>query len=336
MSVQPMSIVATGMCCAVGYSTPPAIAAIRAGMDHFRETDFIDNSGASLIGAQLYQINRWGSDRLIWMFEQAVKECLSSLKPSQVQDLHLMLILPESDRPGINSLGIETLLRYVATYCFASTSLFHGKAGIGSALQTARTQLNNGECCHVLIVGVDSYFTAHSIAHYLDDERLMTQDNTDGFIPGEGCGAVLLQKSPPENPGTMIVGIGVAQEPAHIMQAEIKMMAKGLSAAIRNATAESGLTPGDTNFHMSDISGENFYFREAALSITRCIERKIPDYPHFLLASRLGETGAACGPLMLAALAHIMTGDSGLGRLGLLHFSADAGQRAAIIIEQGA
>lgn len=336
MSTKPLSIVATGMCCAVGFSTLSSVAAISAGMDHFRETDFIDNTGKALIGAQLYQINLWGSDRLIWMFDQAVTESLSSLNVAQQQDLDVMLILPEPDRPGINPLGVDVLCKHVATYSFASTNLFHGKAGIGLALQAASAHLHNGECHRVLVVGIDSYFTAQTITHYLEAERLMTQDNTDGFIPGEGCGAVLLQKSVPEMTDVRIMGTGVEHEPAHILQTQIKMMAKGMSVAIRNAVAESGMTPGDTHFHMSDISGENFYFREAALAITRCIDRKIPDYPHLLLASKLGETGAACGPLMLAALAHLMADESGPGQRGLLHFSGDDGQRAAIMIKQGA
>lgn len=336
MSSQPMNIAATGMCCALGYSAPSAIAAIRAGMDHFRETDFIDNTGKALLGSQLYQVNIWGSERLIWMFEHAVKECLTSSKELRFQTSHLILVLPESNRPGATPTAIKALCEHALTYPFAKTHLFYGKAGIGPALMAARMQLYKGNCHNVLIVGVDSYFTPQTITHYLEAGRLMAQDNTDGFIPGEGCGAVLLQKATKGCKSTWIIGIGVETEPATILQTQNKMMARGLSAAIRQASADSGLHLSDSVFHMSDISGESFYFREAALAITRCMDRKIPDYPHLLLASTLGETGAACGPLMLAFLSNRMADDSGPGQCGLLHFSADEGLRVAIMIKQGA
>lgn len=48
-----LQITATGMCCAVGYYTEAAVAAIQAGMNHFRETEFIGPQGQPIIGAQL-------------------------------------------------------------------------------------------------------------------------------------------------------------------------------------------------------------------------------------------------------------------------------------------
>ncbi|HFO4234561.1 TPA: hypothetical protein ACHY8A_004299 [Escherichia coli] len=72
----PLFIAAAGMCCSIGYSVPSASAAIRSGLDHFAETTFYDLNGKPLIGAQLYKNDTWGDERLLWMFENVVAECI--------------------------------------------------------------------------------------------------------------------------------------------------------------------------------------------------------------------------------------------------------------------
>jgi 3-oxoacyl-[acyl-carrier-protein] synthase-1 len=37
---------------------------------------------------------------------------------------------------------------------------------------------------------VDSFFSSAVITHYLGQQRLLTGDNSDGFIPGEAAGAI--------------------------------------------------------------------------------------------------------------------------------------------------
>ena len=66
------------------------------------------------------------------------------------------------------------------------------------------------------------------------------------------------------------------------------------------------------------------------------VEHKVADYPHLMLTSCTGEVGAASGPLMLAYLASVMSRTDGPGKKGLLHLSADNGQRAAAIVRERA
>ncbi|MDT7330531.1 hypothetical protein [Citrobacter freundii] len=110
-------------------------------------------------------------------------------------------------------------------------------------------------------------------------------------------------------------------------------MAKGLSRAIRKALQESASLLVETDFHVSGVTGESWYFREVALAINRCLEKKKRQYSHYQLASNIGETGAASGLLTLAYLNEMMLRSSEINQKVLLHFSGDNGQRVAFIAE---
>ena len=331
-----LQLTAAGMCCAVGYSTAAATAAMRAGMDHFRETEFIGPQGLPLIGAQLYGFDQWGPARMGWMFQRALAECLSKDKLLKPEETCLLLIVPESNRPGAN----QDWPRQIYTACTVQHR-FHassriaplGKAGLIPALVLAQEFLRKQEVRRVLVAGVDSLFTAGAISYYLEQRRLLTVDNNDGFIPGEGAGAIVLARPDERRDALLITGVGLGLESAHILQNEKSNRASGLCAAIREAVADCGRPLAETLFHMSAFGHESYYFREAESAISRSLEHKVPSYPHIMLTSGTGEVGAASGPLMLAYLEAVMQRSDGPGQKGLIHLSADAGERSAAIVE---
>ncbi|WP_127960397.1 hypothetical protein [Serratia microhaemolytica] len=299
-------ITQVGLCCPIGYSALAAAAAFRAGMDHFSETRFIDRAGKPVIGSQLYGVDLWGPARLSWMLTHALQECLTQSKLPRAA-ITLILLLPEANRPGLPFGWQQQVAAPLLTeFADNSVSLAVGKAGIGPALQKAQHLLHADPRRTVLLAATDSYFTPQAINHYLSSDRLLTPNNPDGFIPGEGAAAILLQQRPASEPGLQLLGIGLAEEEAHILQTEKKQKARGLTQAIRAAIAQAGHPLSNTDFHISDVNGEAFYSREAALAITRCLDKRIPDYHHWLLSTKLGETGAASGPLILALLYHLM------------------------------
>ena len=329
-------VTATGMCCAVGYSTTAAVPAIRAGIDHFRETQFVDQQGEPLIGAQLHGIDLWGTARMKWMFQKVLAECLPVDNNADFHDTALVLITPEPERPGMGDGWSDKIYRdYTTQYTFHPSScvLPLGKTGLIAALAQASDLLTGGKIQQVLIAGVDSFFSSAAITHYLEQQRLLSRDNSDGFIPGEAAGAVMVTSPGNRNKeGLVITGIGQHNEDAHILQDELPNRGTGLNKAIRKAVLDSGLPLTETLFHISAVSHESFYFRETELAVLRSLEHKVPDYPHLMLTSSTGEVGAASGPLILAYLASVMSRKDGPGKKGLIHLSGDTGQRAAAIV----
>ncbi|VWC70123.1 hypothetical protein BLA39750_00456 [Burkholderia lata] len=327
------------MCCAVGHASPPACAAIRANINHFRETRFVSFDGEPIVGAYLDGIDEWGTARLAKMFRTVIDECRTGAGASwSPETTALLLLVPEPSRPGTDDDWPDEIL----TSCAEETGLSFnrlsrimrtGKAGIGEALLLARSLLDEQRVGHVMVLGMDSYLHTDVVVQHLEGERILSTENRDGYIPGEGAGAVLLGLDDGAPGRLLIAGIGCAEENARISQSEKPIRGLGLKSAIRDASQMSGFAVSECAFHMSDISGESYYFREASLAIAGGLETRVESFPHYTPASSLGETGAAVGPLLLAYLSAVSGRWDSPGHRGLLHFSNDDGRRAAVMVE---
>lgn len=329
-----LQVIASGMCCSLGYCTAAASAAMRAEMEHFQETEFFDPLGNPLLGGMLHNAKFWGPSRFIWMYEMVLNECLNQLPDVDLAKTALLLLLPEEDRPGIDNSWTAKTVGNIKDKFHDSSAFFPlGKAAIGEALKRAGSLLSKRYVEQVVIIGVDSFFTTGTINYYLREERLLHDDNSDGFIPGEGAGAIVVRLADENAEGLHITGIGTAAEPANIFQDELPNRGNGLAEAIKQALNESGRVMSDTHFHISAISGEAYYFKEASLAITRCFDQVVPKYPHLALGDSLGEVGAASGPLILAYLSSLMACPDSPGTRCLAHICGDKKERTALIVE---
>ena len=109
------------------------------------------------------------------------------------------------------------------------------------------------------------------------------------------------------------------------------MRADGLTQAIKNGLRAAGCALHNLDFRISDVSGEQYYFKEAALALGRILRERKEQFDLWHPAECIGETGAAIGIVCLAvALASIEKGYAP-GRGLLVHTSGDSGQRAAIV-----
>ncbi|MDR6498857.1 hypothetical protein ACPUER_15525 [Burkholderia sp. DN3021] len=335
----PLAIQKIGMCCAVGHSSLSACAAIRANINHFRETRFVGFDGEPIVGAYLDGIEEWGPARLAKMFHAVVEECRTSSGVSwSPETTALFLLVPEPSRPGTDDDWPDEILTSCAeetglTFNRQSRILRAGKAGIGEALLRAHSLLDEQRVGHVMVLGIDSYLHTDVVVQHLEGERILSTENRDGYIPGEGAGAVLLGLDDGAPGRLLITGVGCAEENARISQSEKPIRGLGLKRAIRDASQMSGFAVSECAFHMSDISGESYYFKEASLAIAGSLETKVESFPHYTPASSIGETGAAVGPLLLAYLSAVAGRWDSPGRRGLLHFSNDDGRRAAVMVE---
>lgn len=329
----PLYIHATGMCCAVGYSTAAASAAMGACVDHFTRSWFQASDGSPLVCAMVWGLDVWGPERMGALFGCVLEQCReeTTVIPERTA---LVLLVPDSRRPGAESDWPQEIYEHCVgelSFHAASRICPWDRAGLGPALRHAREVLQKGVVDRVLLAGVDSYLNAITLNAFLDAERLLVGDISDGFIPGEGAGAVVLGLEAPAGPCVRICGVGCGEEAAHIVQDAQPNRATGLTQAIREAVAESGRPLADMQFHFCDGNGNTYYAAESSLALTRTLEHPVPDFPYILPASYFGETGAAVGPLMLAYLSRYMPRE-GLG-YGLVHTSADHGQRSALLVE---
>jgi len=334
----PLRVVSTGICCSVGNDTAAASAAIRVDFDHFRPGDFMDKTGQPINLAMLYEVPVWGQARLQYMYRLALGECLAGLSLSDDQPLPPIILIGAERERGVrfhrDMVYLLSSNRPEEGYDPRTILGCLGKAGIADALIGAN-QMFAGESPpeYVIVVGVDSFLDGASISHFLAQERILCSTNLDGFIPGEAAAAIALTLQPSDKPALWIEGVGTAHETASPLDSSIPLRAIGLTQALRSAIQNAGRNAEDFLFHASAVSGEQWYFKEAALAMDRTMTRKMTDFPHRIVAQSVGEIGAAFGPLMLSWIGDEMKPhDYNLGSRGLLHFANDNGQRAALAV----
>jgi 3-oxoacyl-[acyl-carrier-protein] synthase-1 len=329
------------MCCAVGHNAKAATAAIRARINHFRETEFVAYDGQPIMGAQLYAVNAWGEERIRLMLRSVLGECLSAVPEVRTEEIGLMVMTTSVAQHGLPSEKLVDELNELTAGEVEGFSGFYpqsllctyGKGGIARALDDATQWLNqeNGPR-YVMLIGVDTLLHAAAIEHYLIHERLVVSNNADGFIPAEGAGALLLtQKRSSES--ELWIDAWASAEEAWRIDGEQPMRAEAMTKAVRQAISLAGTELAALNFHASGMNGESWYAKEISLTLSRVLERRVADFPHYMVAQNVGETGAASPILTLAWLVDLMGRTSGHpGANGLLHFSDEPGSRSALIV----
>lgn len=339
----PLRVVSRAMCCSVGYTAPAASAAINARLNHFRETQFVSRGGAPIIGGALFEVDTWGAERLSYMLRSVIAEALAEHIAVDAAQIAILVIGAEPQRPGRPSNCLADALAEILGEARQHGKEFHalsqfcdyGKAGIGKALELASQLLESeGGLEYVLLAAADSLLDAGAVERFLDEERIATESNADGFIPAEGAGAVLLTKVPAATPALWIEGVATAQEDWRL-DSDTPLRAQGLTAVIRGAAAAANCQVASLDFHASGMTGESWYAKEVGLALARCMERKKPEFPHLMVVRSVGETGTASPLLTLSWLAGLMANQINPGSAGLLHFAGDDGQRAAMVVRYG-
>jgi 3-oxoacyl-[acyl-carrier-protein] synthase-1 len=342
MSVQPIAILASGMVTGVGLNAASTCAAIRCAISNFSETRFMDSGGEWIIGCEVPFDQPWrGRTKLVKMVAPAIRECLAALGGSRPTKVPLLLCVAETTRPGrIEGLD-QTLLMEIQVelgvqFHPESRLIPHGKIGGVMALQHARQLIAERKVDYCIVAGVDSYLVAPTLAAYQEQGRLLTSKNHDGFIPGEAGAAVLVGPSTKGMTSSLqCLGIGQAQERATVLSEE-PLKADGLVVAIKSALLDAGCTMGDMDFRMTDLSGEQYGFKEAALALTRILRVRKERFDIWHPADCIGEVGATIIPAMLGVLLASAEKRYAPGPVALCHSGNETGERAALVIKQAA
>jgi 3-oxoacyl-[acyl-carrier-protein] synthase-1 len=336
----PLAVVAAGLCCSVGYHLEAAACALRAGMDHFRQSAFVSPAGHPINVASLPD-ELFGHDRLQRWVGHAVRDAMRRLPdPHSVFDRKRTAIVvlaadvarAHSDPEATAWLTWDALaaLRGDGTTDLPRLDVFsQGRAGLAHGLDHAWHMMQARRVEQVLLIGADTHLTAADIGEAIEAGRLFMPGNGDGFIAGEAAAAVVL-RLPEARSEVRIAGYDHAIESGR-PDGSVPSRAQGLTQAVRGACAAAGIDPLALEFRLSDQNGEVFFAREAANAFTRVMHggHKLA---HLTLADKIGEVGAAAGPAMLAWLWHGMPRDDGPGATGVIHLASDRGLRCAAVV----
>ena len=212
---------------------------------------------------------------------------------------------------------------------------------MGHALQWVEGVIATHGAKAAVVVGVESFLRQSIVDYYIDVRRLLCATNSNGFIPGEAACAVLLapvRKSSP--PHLQILGMAMKHESLdHVSGAGQATRAEALSTAWRSALAGAGVPLHDIAYTVSDLNGERFKFKEAAIAAAR--NDRVPPEGRSRRAKGfldlwhpsefIGEVGAAISPCLLAWALEAGRQGYAPSPLTLMHASEDDGERLAIV-----
>ena len=338
MSAPPLAITHTGLLTAVGQTAAQSCAAFRTKISNPSETRFIDSTGNWIMAHQVELAQPWrGLTKLAKMAALVIEEALQDVPRSEWNSLPLLLCVAEAERPGRQDGLNDRLLPQVhealgARFAADSAIIPHGRVGVAVALMQARKLITEAGHARVLIAATDSLLTWPALSHYETEGRLLAENNSNGFMPGEGAGALLVELAQAKAGELICSGIGFGREVAHI-DSEEPLRADGLVNALKAALANAGCAIHDFDYRITDLSGEQYYLKEAALALSRTLRQRKESFDLWHPAESTGETGAVAG-VSVIALAQAACRKAFSPSLNILaHMGNDAGQRAVMTLQ---
>jgi 3-oxoacyl-[acyl-carrier-protein] synthase I len=332
MAAAPLAVLGAGLVSGVGLNAAQCSAAIRCGTNNFQETRFVGSNGEWLVGSAVELEQPWrGTSRLAKIAAPAIAECFQEEAGDAIP---VLLCVAEPERPGrpanlrhvLHDIEAELGMRLHPH----SQLVEQGRVGGAVALLQARRMLTEGHHARVIVAGVDSFLVGATVDAYARQDRLLTRGNSNGFIPGEAAGAILLSAQQDAAAPLLVCGLGFAREPSPFNSGR-PLRADGLVQALRAALDEAGIRLHDCDHRVADANGEHYRFKEASLAVARLLRRRKVMFSLWHLADAIGEVGAATLPAMLAVLSSGAQGDYLPGQVCLGHLGNDDDRRAAFV-----
>ncbi len=348
-------IAGISMVTALGLDAVQTAANVRAGMAGFNELAWVDKAFKPFIGAFLpddvldplsdriakARALTYRENRLLRLAGQPLKELITSIR-GRIGPLPVLLGMPENDRTF--RLTDRDILAHLPEQCGlpidASHSAVHfkGRASGLLAVHAACDALRAGMVETVVAGGTDTFKDLYTLGSLDMESRVSTTQNRDGFIPGEGAGFLLLTtrrnaKAKGWQVNAQIVASAQGFEKGHLGSKE-PYQGEGLSATFALLLG-SASAPKPVQAVYASFNGENHWAKEWGVTAIRQKAHLASDFDIEHPADCIGDTGAACGPIM-AGMAAIGI-ESGYRRAPTAIFaSSDHGERVAILLEKTA
>lgn len=342
-------IVGVGLTTPVGLSAAETAASVRASTMAMEESDFRDHrfdrvvlgevpdEGLAPLADGLLRSPGLTAreERMLRLATNAIRECVAPLQGRRLP-LGICLALPELETklPLDGGAFLQRLAVQVGgtVHPAGSDGSHRGRAGGVIAIGQAVLTIERGIANFIIAGGVDTHRDAYVLGTLDLEQRLKSNDNHDGFIPGEGAGFLLLASERAATAEGLAViarlsGVAMGFEAGHLYSST-PYRGDGLASAIAQMAA-AGVAPVAEVY--SSMNGESHWAKEWGVSFIRNRAAFAPDYGMHHPADCFGDTGAACGPIM-AGLAALGIRGSYRRPPALVYGSSDRGARAAVMV----
>lgn len=342
-------IIGTGMVTSIGYNSSMTAASVRANLSRFSESYIIDKAGEPMLLSieEFIEDGLRGLDRLLALAVPAVNEAIAPLfvngvPQNRFSQVPICLGLAAA-RPGYDS-NIEHLiiphLEAEIAISFSKTKRFTIPAGHASGLmgtEKAVQLIRSGKEEFVLVGGVDSYYDPHTLEWLDEKKRLHSEENKDGFIPGEAAGFCLVASMEFTNrhnlkPLAMILSVVSGEEPNPFTSDGI-CIGEGLTKILHRTLAV--LREGElANWTICDMNGESFRANEWMYAYLRTGPKHGDPLEIWHPADCYGDIGAASGLVLAGIGIAAWQRNYAHGCRSLIWTSSDGKHRSAILLEK--
>lgn len=349
MAAAPLYIAGTGVITAVGGNTSMTAAAVKAGLSGYARSDhYYSKSHQAITMACVpdelldrMQVEIQHGDTIDLFYERIVRLALLGIheacdQAQVARPIALLLAMPE---PTLKSVPLPLLARNLVQHCapwIDAQDIEAFPTGRAAGIQAlARAFERAATAKYTLIGGSDSFCSQLRLTPLDDADRLLTQDASDGFAPGEGAGFVLLTPNIDLalSRNGQVVALhppGLAEEPGHL-QGDEPYRGDGLDQAVKRALNGERRPPIERIY--SSMNGEHYWAKELGVAQLRnraaLSESLTVEHP----ADCLGDLGAATAPVLIALAANHLL-NHGNAHVQLVCSSSDTAQRGAVVLEK--
>ena len=316
---------------------------LRAGQSQIRWAPFIDEWGERLRMAYVPYVDTTltGVGRLLALVREALAPLLGDFDGS----LLIAIAVPErfASKPlqmELNGDG-QQFAKGLTEYFAGKTGqvkleLFPcGRAGGALVLQRAAEWLKSSPSGSVIAGGVDSYYDWSVLEQLQRQDRVLTEDNIDGFVPGEGAAFLALSGDTMHDTVARVVGLGSGVEPASLLSRKASK-AVGITNAMNAASALLRSSFVQSRYWLIDLTHEMYGIKEFQTVIARFGDimgtNSVIDTP----LREIGNMGAATLPLFAALACESWAQGYAPDRVCVASAGSDNGLRGVLVLEQSA
>lgn len=341
-------LAASGMTTPLGISTVMTATAVKADISAYSLSDYYDQHfqpvkvaaiPPALFDGQDFDATDWTgsySRRLAFITTLAAEQVFASTSPAVPIPFILAMPEPTTGQQQESGLG-NHLAQHFPDWInpVLGRSIHSGRAAGMEALAFAFDYLYDQPSEFILIGGSDSYLDDLRLTTLDQADRLATPESSNGFVPAEASGFLLLTRNPEH---ALVVNghkialhpPGIAEEPGHFFSNE-PYRGDGLDQAFKMALANAPAQLIPRIY--SSMNGEHYWAKEYGVAYMRNRQyfSESVDIKH--PADSYGDIGSATAPVLIALAAQQLLATAN-DHAYLVYSSSDGPKRGAIILEK--
>jgi 3-oxoacyl-[acyl-carrier-protein] synthase-1 len=336
----------------VGLTATQSCAAIRAGISAVAELDLVIETElfdeVPIMGCAVPPVTQGyqGLGRWTRLAAAALKDLIASARipARELVRTGLYLALPPLTRAGVDPrlpmlLGGRIAQALKVPDLVAQTRAYaDGHAAGARACHDALSDLASGAVDRAIVCGVDSMIEPDTLKFFIARRRLKTDDDANGFIPGEASACFLIERALQAKARGMtalaaIDGTHVAVEPVTVWSDQ-PCLATGLGEALRAVLYQMPDRGLGIRVVVCDLNGEAYRAKEFGNAAARALAAIAEPWAVWHPADCIGDTGAAAFTVSVCVAVRALHKGYAKGASALVLGSSDDGLRGALSLRQ--